>query len=404
MRGANVSWNPSPHGSSPVIFSTLLLYSSDTRPILWLGIGMCAGFYLFVHGFFLLRRRHLILDTPASKIRSASMGMVEISGLAVGPYTMSAPITTRSCYYYRTLVWEWKRRGRSSQWVKVAAEGMHLPFFLDDNTGRVLVNPRGAELDLHCDFEQQFCDSFFTTKDPVPDNVRSFLGRHGIDTNSKIKVEEFCIKPKNALFVLGTLAENPGLEVSPVPIADPEATGVSAGGVLSSVLGGTSFSFSAGTDNSCDDSVLAESVMAAPSHTSPAQVIRLSPGANSASSADMTQQQKIAAALMKAGITNPAAWAAAGVASPATQVTAAPVMEDASPNGPTPANGIPGNFEAHPPVVLMKGTNDKTFLISWRSQRDLARSLGWKCTLMIWGGPALALLCLYLLLDVTHSL
>ena len=255
MRGANVSWNPSPHGSSPVIFSTLLLYSSDTRPILWLGIGMCAGFYLFVHGFFLLRRRHLILDTPASKIRSASMGMVEISGLAVGPYTMSAPITTRSCYYYRTLVWEWKRRGRSSQWVKVAAEGMHLPFFLDDNTGRVLVNPRGAELDLHCDFEQQFCDSFFTTKDPVPDNVRSFLGRHGIDTNSKIKVEEFCIKPKNALFVLGTLAENPGLEVSPVPIADPEATGVSAGGVLSSVLGGTSFSFSAGTDNSCDDSV-----------------------------------------------------------------------------------------------------------------------------------------------------
>jgi hypothetical protein len=50
----------------------------------------------------------------------------------------------------------------------------------------------------------------------------------------------------------------------------------------------------------------------------------------------------------------------------------------------------------------MKGQNNPTFLISWRSQRDLARSLGWKCTLMIWGGPALALLSLYALLTITH--
>ena len=52
----------------------------------------------------------------------------------------------------------------------------------------------------------------------------------------------------------------------------------------------------------------------------------------------------------------------------------------------------------------MKGKNNPTFLISWRSQRDLARSLGWKCTLMIWGGPALALLSLYALLTLTHYL
>jgi hypothetical protein len=53
-------------------------------------------------------------------------------------------------------------------------------------------------------------------------------------------------------------------------------------------------------------------------------------------------------------------------------------------------------------VVLMKGKNNPTFLISWRSQRDLASSLGWKCTAMIWGGPALALLSLYVLLTITH--
>ena len=59
-----------------------------------------------------------------------------------------------------------------------------------------------------------------------------------------------------------------------------------------------------------------------------------------------------------------------------------------------------GAFDPHPPVVLMKGTNNKTFLISWRSQQEVARSLGWKCALMIWGGPVLALLSLYFFLGI----
>jgi hypothetical protein len=108
--------------------ATLLLNSSNPGGfILWCLIGICAGIYLFVQGFRLLQRRRLILDTPASKIRSASMGMVELNGLAVGPYTMVAPITARPCYCYRTFVWEWKQCGKNKQWVKVAAECMHVP-------------------------------------------------------------------------------------------------------------------------------------------------------------------------------------------------------------------------------------------------------------------------------------
>jgi hypothetical protein len=62
----------------------------------------------------------------------------------------------------------------------------------------------------------------------------------------------------------------------------------------------------------------------------------------------------------------------------------------------------PNGFDPHPPVVLMKGTNNQTFLISWRSQQEVARSLGWKCTLMIWGGPALALISLYFFLGIRN--
>ena len=376
-----------------MILSILLLRASaPDRLILWCAVGFCAGIYLFVQGFRLLQRRHLILNTPSSKIRSAAMGMVEISGQAVGPYTMPAPITNRPCYYYRTLVWEWKREGRSRKWVKVAAECMHLPFFLDDNTGRVLVDPRGADLDLHRDFQEQFCDSFFTIKDPAPDNVHSFLARHGIVTSNKIKVEEFCIKPKNSLFVLGTLAENPGLEVSAQPIHETEPASLAAGGALSFALGATSFSFGSSRDRGFDTT--AGSLMPEPSLSTP-QVIRLSTATSSTKSSSMTQQQTIATALMKAGISNPAAWAAAGVANPNAPVTAMPLSGNNN-----PANG----FDTPPPVVLMRGTNNNTFLISWRSQQEIARSLGWKCTLMIWGGPVLALLCLYFLLALSHLL
>jgi hypothetical protein len=79
----------------------------------------------------------------------------------------------------------------------------------------------------------------------------------------------------------------------------------------------------------------------------------------------------------------------------------------ANPSNTGIANPIPGQadaFDPHPPVALMKGQNNKTFLISWRGQREVARSLGWQCTLMIWGGPVLALLSLYGLLSVLNWL
>jgi len=80
------------------------------------------------------------------------------------------------------------------------------------------------------------------------------------------------------------------------------------------------------------------------------------------------------------------------------------VLADAGSDG-NPSSAAQSNcFDQHPPVVLMKGINDKTFLISWRSQREVARSLGWKCTLMIWGGPVLALLSLYFFLGIKNLL
>ncbi len=45
----------------------------------------------------------------------------------------------------------------------------------------------------------------------------------------------------------------------------------------------------------------------------------------------------------------------------------------------------------------MKGLHQPDFFISWRSQREVVKSLAWKATLMIWGGPLLTLACVYFL-------
>jgi hypothetical protein len=344
-------------------------------------VGAFAGVYLFYRGFRLLQRKRLILNTPASKIRSAAMGLVEINGLAIGPYTILAPITGVPCYYFHTTAWQWQQRGKNSEWVKVADESLHVPFFLDDNTGRVLVNPQGAEMDIHRDFHDEFSTGLFSSNFEMPPNIDDFLVRHGVSTDKKIKIDEYCIKPKNSLFVLGTLAQNPGLTVSPNP-------------VLSSTVNPSALSFripnisslSADTDVSTAGRVLFSAFKAEPagihlpSANPPAQV------------SDQAQQQKITAALVKAGITNPAAWAVAGV-NPSVAAHSASTSTVAGAAAATATE----QFDLHPPVVLMKGAHDPAFLISWHSQRDVVGSLSWKSTLMIWGGPALTLLCSYIL-------
>jgi hypothetical protein len=110
----------------------------------------------------------------------------------------------------------------------------------------------------------------------------------------------------------------------------------------------------------------------------------------------MSQQSKIAAALTRAGITRPEAWTAAGVPyqSVALEENAAPTPVSAREEEQSKSS----DFNLAPPVVLMKGANDPAFVISFRSQKEFAVALAWKSAAMVWGGAAITLLGLYMLL------
>jgi hypothetical protein len=115
------------------------------------------------------------------------------------------------------------------------------------------------------------------------------------------------------------------------------------------------------------------------------EVIKLTPHDNGEiSSASMTQQGRIAAALLKAGIPSPATWS--------TGTTHTTVRtEDPVPRQPSPAT------DAEVSRVLQQGATASEFRIPALNQTAPRHPSNWEATLMIWGGPALTLACIYIL-------
>ena len=181
-----------------------ILRSIVGSPVLWGIVGFVGGVYLFFRGFPLLQRKRLILNTPASTVRGASLGAVEVSGRVVGPYTLISPLSESDCFYYRAVA-HTSSSGQEKRKTKLAEESLHVPFFLDDGTGCLMVDPREAEMDLQPSLEEEYSPSEGTAF------TRHFLGRHGISAESYVSLEEYCIREGDHLFVLGSLRENPAL-------------------------------------------------------------------------------------------------------------------------------------------------------------------------------------------------
>jgi hypothetical protein len=135
------------------------------------------------------------------------------------------------------------------------------------------------------------------------------------------------------------------------------------------------------------------------------QVIRLESGVAPADSREMTQQAKIAAALTRAGITQPEAWSAAGVPYPSSVETADTVAPRSAEGENVSSMPQLHELQTHetsslaPPVVLMKEPNDASFVISYPNRKEPLRALTLKSFLLISVGVAATALGVYLLIQ-----
>ncbi len=383
------------HAIATLTFLAVVSSRDQGKIAAWAAIGACVGVYFFFRGFKMLQFKRLILNTPASKVRSAAMGLVELTGMPVGPGTIPAGITGDACYYYRATAWEYQRSGNNSEWKRVADESLFVPFFLQDDTGRILINAQGADMDVHRTFKEEFGNSFFGSGGMPMGTVQDFVLRYGL-SGRPIRLEEYCIKPEYPIFVLGSLGENAARRASTPEIHTSVASSsinlrMNSGNSLLPMLGGLS-------------AVRMEMNPTAATNRVP-QALSPQPGPRAAapqasrwSSVSMDEVHKpvvsatvastsIAQAPLAANISQSAA------SQPIRPSAAASILEMA----PLDVSADSG-FDLNATVAIRKGDTGAPFTISCESQRELASALGWKSAACIWGGPALSVACVYIFL------
>ena len=181
----------------------------ETELPLWLVFGTGFGVFLFFWGFRAWRLLRLIEDTPSSKVRSMPLGRVEVQGRAQGKAELEAALTGTPCVYYRYQIEQEVRSNKRRSWRTVAkGDSATWGLYLEDETGRVLVDPTGAEVDISRDWQE--------TSPELTPRLQGVLARHGVDPNGllfrkKLRFSEWRLVPGDVVFVLGVAQERAGL-------------------------------------------------------------------------------------------------------------------------------------------------------------------------------------------------
>jgi hypothetical protein len=119
----------------------------------------CIGGFCLVFGLLLVyngaQRRLLIQkikNTPTSKVRSAAAGLVELFGKAIMKDEMKSPVSQAKCVFWR-MHGEYYQPGKHGGWRDLFKKESSTPFYLEDETGKMLIDPKGAEIDIPQDFQ-----------------------------------------------------------------------------------------------------------------------------------------------------------------------------------------------------------------------------------------------------------
>lgn len=129
-----------------------------------------------------LKHARLIEDTPTCKARSAPQGYVELEGagrLMDGP-PIVAPLSGMTCVWYRFKVEERvttrDKYGSRTHWVTLQHGESDEVFWLEDETGRVAIDPDGAE--VMPEHREMWHSGLRARRTSLPSYITAFLATH----------------------------------------------------------------------------------------------------------------------------------------------------------------------------------------------------------------------------------
>jgi len=166
---------------------------------------LVAARFGFFKGLRYLFKARLIEDMPTSRIRSASQGYTELTGLALlRGEPLRAPLTGKPCLWWRYTIERLQESGKSSSWKVIEKGSSPHPFYLDDASGVCRIEPEGAEISCHHRLRWQGSERRPGTAEPTtkPGLLQS-LGKLGLSAGDRYRYSEYLIRAGDPLYVLG---------------------------------------------------------------------------------------------------------------------------------------------------------------------------------------------------------
>jgi hypothetical protein len=189
-----------------VVFIGLYAFALVFNGVTIYGWLFAGGFLGFRHGFIQYRNRLAVRGTATAKASSAAIGLSELSGLGHAESPSDAPVSKAACLFWSVEVHQWQKRGKRRGWNRLLQRSFAVDTLeLEDDSGRVLVWTRGAELIR----VKQVWKS--EDGDP-PEAALRLVAATGVEwpkpsSGYPMKVTEERILAGEPLYVLGTLAE-----------------------------------------------------------------------------------------------------------------------------------------------------------------------------------------------------
>ncbi len=181
-----------------------------------------------------LRRRRLLADTPTSKTLGVFIGMTELKGTAEAAEPLTSFLAALPNVHYQWKVEEsWSRMvtetntdkdgkshtrtRRESGWTTVADGCESIPFYLQDDTGVILVRPTGAKLETQSFFSRTVGrgDPLYYGKGPAHAVANSDGRRRFIEEGIPLHAPLYLIGParERADIVAPEIAANKDAEI-----------------------------------------------------------------------------------------------------------------------------------------------------------------------------------------------